>query len=169
MHLNQVKANGLDGDVSLDGTYSTLENKENPDFALNYDVKGLDVQKTFFAFNTIRRIMPVAKFISGNISAHMRLNGSLNNDMTTDLRSLYGEGNLELVTGTMKDFGPMDKFSQSLDIAGLKDLPMKNVKADFSFRAGKVAVSPFLCSLEIWKWKLRAVMVLISPSNMESV
>jgi hypothetical protein len=144
VHLNQVKANGLDGDISLSGTYSTLENKENPDFALNYDVKGLDVQKTFFAFNTIRKIMPVAKFISGNISAHMSLNGNLNNDMTTDLRSLYGEGNMELLTGTMKDFGPMDKLSQSLDIVELKDVPMKNVKADFSFRAGKVAVSPFI-------------------------
>lgn len=132
------------GDISLDGTYSTLENKENPDFALNYDVKALDVQKTFFAFNTIRKIMPVAKFISGNINAHMSLSGSLNNDMTTDLRTLYGEGQVELITGTMKEFGPMDKLSQSLDITGLKDIPMKDVKADFSFRAGKVAVSPFL-------------------------
>jgi uncharacterized protein involved in outer membrane biogenesis len=143
VHLLQVKANGLDGDISLNGTYSTLENKENPDFALNYEVKGLDVQKTFFAFNTIRKIMPVAKFISGNINARMSLNGNLNNDMTTDLRSLYGEGNVELLTGTMKDFGPMDKLSQSLDVVELKDIPMKDVKADFSFRAGKVAVSPF--------------------------
>jgi hypothetical protein len=144
VHLLQVKANGLDGDITLDGTYSTLENKENPEFALNYDVKTLDVQKTFFAFNTIRKIMPVAKFISGNINAHMSLNGRLNDDMTSDLRTLYGEGQVELLTGTMKEFGPMDKLSQSLDITGLKDIPMKDVKADFSFRAGKVAVSPFL-------------------------
>ena len=143
VHLLQVKANGLDGDIILDGTYSTLENKENPDFALNYDVKALDVQKTFFAFNTIRKIMPVAKFISGNINAHMSLNGRLNDDMTTDLRTLYGEGQVVLLNGTMKDFGPMDKLSQSLDITELKDIPMKEVKADFSFRSGKVAVSPF--------------------------
>jgi hypothetical protein len=143
VHLLQVKANGLDGDICLDGTYSTLENKENPDFALNYDVRALDVQKTFFAFNTIRRIMPVAKFISGNVNAHMSLNGRLNDDMTTDLRTLYGEGQIDLLTGTMKEFGPMDKLSQSLDITELKDIPMKDVKADFSFRAGKVAVSPF--------------------------
>jgi len=74
----------------------------------------------------------------------MSLSGRLNNDMTTDLRSLYGEGQVELLTGTMKDFGPMDKLSQSLDMAGLKDIPMKEVKADFSFRSGRVAVSPFV-------------------------
>jgi len=143
VHLLDVKANGLDGNIILDGTYSTLENKENPDFAFNYDVKALDVQKTFFAFNTIRKIMPVAKFISGNINAHMSLSGRLNDDMTTNLGTLYGEGQVELLAGTMKDFGPMDKLSQSLDITELKDIPMKEVKSDFSFRSGKVAVSPF--------------------------
>ena len=53
----------LDGNITIDGTYSTLESRENPEIALTYDVKGLDVQKTFFGFNTVRRIMPVAKFI----------------------------------------------------------------------------------------------------------
>jgi AsmA-like C-terminal region len=144
VHLLQVKANGLDGDISLEGTYSTMESRDNPEFALTYDVKGLDIQKTFFAFNTIRKIMPVAKFIAGNLDAHMSLNGRLHNDMTTDLLTLQGEGNVLLITGSMKDFGPLDKLSQSLDIAGLKDIPLKEIKADFSFKTGKVTVSPFI-------------------------
>src|SRR6202790_573382 len=82
VHLLHVKANGLDGDIIMDGTYSTLESRENPEFALTYDVKGLDIQKTFFAFNTVRRIMPVAKFMAGNVNAHMSLNGRLHDDMT---------------------------------------------------------------------------------------
>jgi hypothetical protein len=143
VQLIHVKANGLDGDITMDGTYSTLENKESPEFALNYDVKGLDIQKTFFAFNTIRKIMPIGKFMAGNINAHMNLNGRLNDDMTPDLRTIYGEGNLVLVTGLLKDFGPMDKLSQSLDIENLKDIPLKDAKAAFSFKDGRVAVSPF--------------------------
>jgi AsmA-like C-terminal region len=143
VQLIQVKANGLDGDVTLNGTYSTLENRENPEFGLVYDAKGLDIQKTFLAFNTIRKIMPIGKFIAGNVNAHMSLNGCLNEDMTTDLRSLNGEGEVTLVTGLMKDFGPMDKLSQSLDIEELKDIPLKDVKAEFSFRNGRVDVSPF--------------------------
>jgi hypothetical protein len=144
VHLLQVKANGMDGDITIDGTYSTLESRENPEFALNYDVKGLDIQKTFFAFNTIRRIMPVAKFMAGNLNAHMSLNGRLHNDMTTDLQTLQGEGNVLLLAASMKDFGPLDKLSQSLDIAELKDIPLKDLNADFSFKTGKVVVSPFI-------------------------
>jgi AsmA-like C-terminal region len=144
VHFLHVKANGLDGDITMDGTYSTLESTENPEFALTYDVKGLDIQKTFFAFNTIRKIMPVAKFIAGNLNAHMSLNGRLHDDMTTDLQTLQGEGNVLLLAGSMKDFGPMDKLSQSLDIVELKDIPLKDIKSDFSFKAGKVVVSPFI-------------------------
>jgi AsmA-like C-terminal region len=143
VHFHQVKANGLDGDIMVEGSYSTLESSENPEIALTYDVKGLDIQKTFFAFNSIRKIMPVAKFMAGNIDAHMSLNGILHNDMTTDPASLQGEGNVHLLTGSLKDFSPMDKLSHSLDIAVLKDMPLKDVSADFSFKGGKVVVSPF--------------------------
>jgi hypothetical protein len=143
VHLLQVKAKGLDGDINMDGTYSTLEGRENPEIAFSYDVKGLDIQKTFLAFNSIRRIVPVGKFIAGNIDAQMTMNGRLHEDMTTDLQTLSGEGHVLLIAGSMKDFGPLDKLSESLDISELKDVPLKNIKSDFSFKAGKVMVSPF--------------------------
>ena len=144
IQLHDVKANGLDGTIAIEGTYSTLESRENPEIALTYDVKGLDIQKTFFAFNTLRKIMPIAKFMAGNLDAHMSLNGRLHDDMTTNLATLQGEGNVLLLAGSLKDFGPLDNLSQSLDIAELKDIPLKDVKADFSFKTGKVVVSPFL-------------------------
>ncbi len=138
-----MKAKGLDGDITINGVYSTLESKESPDITLTYDVKGLDIQKTFFAFNTIRRIMPVAKFIEGNLDAHMSLNGQLHDDMIPDLQTMNGEGTVQLLSGTMKDFGPLDKISQSMDIAELKDVQLKDIKAEFAFKNGKVSVSPF--------------------------
>ena len=144
VQFHQVKANGFDGDIMLEGSYSTLEGPESPEIALNYDVKGLDIQKTFFAFNTIRKIMPVAKYMSGNIDAHLSLNGRLHNDMTTDPVTLQGDGNVHLVSATLKDFSPMDKLSQSLDIVVLKDMPLKDVTADFSIKSGKVTVSTFI-------------------------
>jgi hypothetical protein len=143
VQFTDVKAKGLDGDIIINGTYSTLESKENPDITLTYDVTGLDIQKTFFAFNTIRRIMPVAKFIEGNLNAHMSLNGQLHDDMIPDLQTMNGKGTVQLLSGTMKDFGPLDKLSQSMDINELKDVPLKDIKAEFAFKNGKVSVSPF--------------------------
>ena len=56
---------------------------------------------------------------------------------------MQGEGNILLPAASLKDFGPVDKLSQSLDITELKDVPLKDVKADFSFKNGKVLVAPF--------------------------
>ena len=143
VHFLYVKANGLDGDIMLNGTYSTLESNNHPDIAFTYDVKGVDIQKAFLAFNSIRRIMPVAKFMSGNTDAHMTLSGKMNPDMTTDLATLQGEGTILLLHGVIKDFGPLDKLAQSLDVARLENLPLENVKADFSYKNGSVTVPPF--------------------------
>jgi len=143
VQLHNVKANGLDGALVIDGTYSTSEHGANPEIAFTYDVKGLDIQKTFFAFNTVRKLMPVAKYMAGNLDAHMTLNGRLHDDMTPDLQTLQGEGEVLLPAASLKDFGPLDKLSQSLDIAELKDVPLRDVKADFSFKSSKVLVAPF--------------------------
>ncbi|HMH34072.1 MAG TPA: AsmA-like C-terminal region-containing protein [Puia sp.] len=144
VQLDQINAEAMEGTLIMNGTYSTKEVREIPEINFTYDVKGLDVQKTFFAFNTLQKLMPVGKFLSGKFSAQMSLAGKIGQDMAPDLQSLHGKGSLLLMDGIMKDFGPLDKLSQSLDLSDVKDMPMNDVKADFSYKNGKVAVSPFL-------------------------
>ena len=50
VQFHQVKASGLDGDIMLEGSYSTLESRESPEIALTYDVKGLGYSKNIFCF-----------------------------------------------------------------------------------------------------------------------
>jgi len=69
--LNNVKAEALDGTMTINGSYSTKENKKKPAIALSYDVKGLDVQKTFYAFNTVQKLMPVGKYIEWQITSQL--------------------------------------------------------------------------------------------------
>ena len=144
VQLDQINAEAMEGTMIMNGTYSTKETREIPEINFTYDVKGLDVQKTFFAFNSLQKLMPVGKFLSGKFSAQMTLAGRMGQDMVPDYQSLHGKGSLLLMDGIMKDFGPLDKLSQSLDLAELKDMPLNDVKADFSYKNGKVAVSPFL-------------------------
>ena len=143
IYLDHAKGEALEGTMIINGSYSTWGDKENPEIALNYIVQGLDVQKTFFAFNTLKKIMPVGKFISGKLSSQMSLRGNLGADMSPNLQSLHGQGSVTLTDGSMKEFGPLDKISQSLDISTLKEIQLNNVKADFKFSDNKVNVDPF--------------------------
>jgi hypothetical protein len=145
--FDNIKADALEGALVINGSYSTKLSPSRPDIHMAYDAKGLDIQKTFFAFNSIQKIMPIGKFISGKLSAQMTLNGKLGENMEPDLGTLSGQGSILLINGDMKDFGPLDKLAISLDIAQLKDISIKNINSDFSFKNNRVQMNSFVVNV----------------------
>jgi uncharacterized protein involved in outer membrane biogenesis len=141
--LENIKAEGLDGVMILNGAYSTKVSKKTPVFAMSYDLQKLDVQKTFYAFNSMQKLMPAGKYIAGKFSSRLTMDGLLGGDMKPDLNTLNGNGNLSLIDGALKDFAPTDKLAQALHLDQLKDLAMKDIKTNFSFKNGRVVVDPF--------------------------
>ncbi|MBS1598112.1 MAG: hypothetical protein JST75_07785 [Bacteroidetes bacterium] len=141
--LTNVKANALDGTMAINGSYSTKENKKKPAITMSYDVKGLDVQKTFYAFNTVQKLMPVGKFIDGKLNSQLTMTGNLGENMYPDLNSLSGDGNLLVLEGLLKKFQPLDKLAQALQVNQLKEITVKDLKTYFSFKNGRVVVNPF--------------------------
>jgi len=141
--LNNVKSNALDGTIEMNGSYSTKESKKKPDISLTYDVKGLDVEKTFNAFNTVQKIMPIGQFIAGKLSSHLTMKGKLGENMMPDLGSLTGNGNLLLIEGFLKKFAPLEKLATTLNVSGLESISVKDIKNYIEFANGKVMVKPF--------------------------
>ena len=141
--LQNVKTEALDGTIALNGSYSTKENKKHPAIALSYDVKKVNVQKAFFAFNTVQKIMPIGKFIDGKFSSQLSLTGNLNGDMMPDFTSLTGNGNLLLIEGVLRKFLPVEKLADILQIDELKDISIRDIKNYIEFKDGKVLVKPF--------------------------
>lgn len=143
VNLKDVKMNALDGSIALSGSYSTKESKKKPDISLKYDVQNLDVQKTFFAFNTVQKLMPIGKFIGGKLTSQMSMKGKLGEDMMPDLSSLSGEGTLFLIQGFLSKFQPLEQVASTLNIGDLQQLTLKDIKNYFEFANGKVLVKPF--------------------------
>jgi len=141
--LNNITANALDGTMAVNGSYSTKKSKTNPDISLSYDVKGIKKKKTFLAFNTVQKLMPVAGFLSGKLSSQLSFTGKLGQDMMPDLNSLTGQGNLLLIEGFLNKFTPVDKLAQALNIKPLQQVSLKDVKNYIEFTNGKVLVKPF--------------------------
>ncbi len=141
--LNNIKCNLLDGSMTVNGSYATRTNKKKPDISLTYDVQRLDVEKTFQAFNTVQKLMPVGKFLSGKLSSQLTFNGTLGEDMMPDLASLTGNGNLLLIEGFLKKFAPVEKLAGLLNIKELESFSLKDVKNYIEFANGKVLVKPF--------------------------
>lgn len=143
--LTHVKTEALDGTIAVSGSYSTASAaaKKKPDITLSYDVQNLDVQKTFVAFNTVQKLMPVAKFISGKLTSKLTMKGKLGEDMMPDFGTLTGEGTLFLLQGFLSKFGPLEKVASTLNIKELDQISVKDIKNYFEFANGKVLVKPF--------------------------
>lgn len=141
--LDNIKSELLDGTMTVSGSYSTKINKKKPGISLTYDVKGFDVEKTFNAFNTVQKLMPIGKFISGKLSSQLTFTGKLGDNMMPDLQSLTGNGNLLLIEGFLKKFAPVEKLATLLNIKGLDSFSLKDVKNYIEFANGKVLVKPF--------------------------
>ncbi|HYH15593.1 MAG TPA: AsmA-like C-terminal region-containing protein, partial [Flavisolibacter sp.] len=143
VQLQNVNANALDGTMAVSGSYSTKVDKQHPDISLTYDVKGLNIEKTFNAFNTVQKLMPIGQFLSGKMSSQMSVSGKLGENMMPNLNSLTGQGNLLLVEGVLKKFAPIEGLARTLNIKELETITLKDIKNQIEFANGKVAVKPF--------------------------
>jgi hypothetical protein len=127
----------------MNGSYSTKENKKHPAIAISYDVQNLDIQKTFYAFNTVQKLMPAGKFVSGKLNSKLTMKGNLGKDMMPDMASLTGDGTLQILQGVIGKFEPLQKLSSTLNVNELKEIVLKDIKNSFEFANGKVLVKPF--------------------------
>ncbi|MBC7947954.1 MAG: hypothetical protein H7Y42_08755 [Chitinophagaceae bacterium] len=143
VRFEDVKAKALDGRIELDGSYSTVSDKKRPAISVGYNIKDMDIQKAFFAFNTVRSIMPIGKFLAGKLSSELTMTGNLDGSMMPNLGSLSGKGNLLLIEGVLSKFTPLEKLAGLLQIDRLKSISIKNIKNYIEFANGKVLVKPY--------------------------
>lgn len=146
--LKDVRSDAMNGTILINGSYSTKINKEKPDISLSYDIKEMDVQQVFNAFNTSKFLMPVGKFLSGKMQSQLTLTGHLKGDMMPLLNSLNGKGSLLLIEGLLAKFKPLEKIAETLDIDRLKAISLKEVRNYFEFSNGKVLVKPFTIHID---------------------
>ena len=146
--LKSVQGNALDGTIKINGSYSTKESKTKPTIAMSYDVSQVDIQKTFYAFNTAQKLMPIGKFLAGKLTSVLSANGKMGENMSIDMSTISGNGNLFLIEGFLSRFAPLDKIAAVLNVKELQSISMKDVKTFFEFSNGKLLIKPFTVKIK---------------------
>lgn len=146
--LNNIDGSALGGGIKINGLYSTKESKTKPAIAISYEVRQVDIQKTFYAFNTAQKLMPIGKFLAGRLTSVLTANGKLGENMSVDMGTLSGNGNLFLIEGFLSKFAPLEKIASVLQVKELQQISLKNVKTFFEFSNGKLLVKPFTVSVK---------------------
>ncbi|THH41533.1 AsmA-like C-terminal region-containing protein [Neolewinella litorea] len=137
------RANLLGGAMGFNGAYDTAEGDE-PVFRFSYDMDNLDFSQAFSALNTFSILAPVGKFISGNFSSEMVMEGRLGPDLLPQLNSIDAKGLLRTAEARIASFKPLQVIGSALNVKELRGNAMlRDIIAAFAVNDGTVTVDPF--------------------------
>ncbi|MFB6257958.1 MAG: AsmA-like C-terminal region-containing protein, partial [Flavobacteriales bacterium] len=145
--LDNVTMKVFGGKVGMNGTYGTKD-PTRPEVHFEYDLKGLDIQKTANTVNTVDKLAPIADKCHGDFSSKMTFNTRLKQNMGPDYDSMKGEGDLRSDEVRVKGFKALDKVADKVGMQELKEQKVKDVNISFEFHDGKVYVDPYTVTLE---------------------
>jgi hypothetical protein len=103
----------------------------------------VDVPAAFRAFTTVQMLAPVAKYAEGNVSTALHLSGGLGKNMLPLFQTLTGSGALQTSQIAIHDFPAMNKLVDITKLQILNNPTMRNLRARFQIRDGRLAVDPF--------------------------
>ncbi len=142
VNFTDVGLNTLDGKVTMDGYYSTVD-VAKPDINMNFGIQNMDIQKAFKTFNTVQKLAPIAENTSGKFNSSLQLTTILGKDMSPVLATAQGSGVLELLGANIKGSKTLVMLGDALKSDKLKELNIKNTKLQFTIENGRVVIKPF--------------------------
>ncbi|WP_205501178.1 AsmA family protein [Rufibacter psychrotolerans] len=140
--LEDVSFNTLGGQFSTTGSYDSRD-LIHPKFSFGLDIKSLDFQQAFNAFNTIQHLAPITKLLKGEFTTKFTLNGELGSDMMPVLSSLTGKGMVEVVEAVVANIKALGKISQLTNLNELQSFTLKNRGFAAEIVGGNLVVKPF--------------------------
>lgn len=141
--LENVKTNIFGGSIGFNGTVSTKE--KTPAFDMILGLNQVDIAQTFSQLEMLKKVAPMAGYISGKLNSTLKLNGNLDaNSLAPDLKSLSGDmlGQLLSTKITTANSSTLTALTTNLKFLDLSKLNLNDVKAILTFENGKVNLKP---------------------------
>jgi len=140
--LDGLKLNMLDGQITMNGKYNTL-NPKKPLVDFAFDISQVDIKKAFKTFNTVQKLVPIAEKTSGRISTKMVFKTALDEHMNPVLNTLNGNGTLSSPLLQIENVSTLNKIAEVLKMDKLRKLSLEKINLSYEFTDGKVYVKPF--------------------------
>lgn len=140
--ISDLKARILDGDLALNGTYSTFQT-DKPLLDFKFTFLNVDIQQAFKTFNTVEKLMPIADQIDGRFSTEFDMKGYLGEDLSPDLNTLLGEGTVELTNAKLTGNQVINNIADKFKLPQLKSIDIPKSWTIVKLVNGKIFVEPF--------------------------
>lgn len=142
--LQNLKTSIFGGVITATGDVSTKT--APPVFNMDLGLNTVDIQQAFTQLEMLKNIAPIAGVINGKLNSTIKLSGNLDaKEMTPDLKTLSGDllGQLLSTTINASNSEMLTALSSNVKFIDLKKLNLNDLKANLTFKDGKVNVQPF--------------------------
>ncbi|MBW2939056.1 AsmA-like C-terminal region-containing protein [Aureisphaera sp. CAU 1614] len=141
--LSNVSSSAFGGDILFSGNVSTKD--KIPSFTMDLDLKKIDIGESFGQLDLLKYFAPIAKALDGDINTTIKLNGSLNKDMTPNLATLAGNALAQIITAEVnpQEAPLLTKLGEKVSFLNIDKLSLRDLSTAFSFNDGKIEVQPF--------------------------
>jgi hypothetical protein len=142
INMENLSFNTLSGSMKMSGSYATPE-RNSANILFDMNIAEFDIQQTVTAFESVKKMAPIAEKTTGKFSTTLNIKTKLNQHMEPDLNTLSGAGKLNTESVVINSFGPLLKVAETLKLDQFKQLPMKNVNFSYTLENGRAIVKPF--------------------------
>ncbi|MBF9143023.1 AsmA family protein [Hymenobacter properus] len=140
--LKNMTFNTLGATFGTTGSYSS-KNLAHPKFNFGLNIKDLNFQKAFSAFNTIKTLVPLASQVEGVFGTNFSVSGEMGADMMPNLATLSGKGIFDVVRAAINQSEVMTKIASLTTLPELKTLVVVDKKIQANLVDGNLVVQPF--------------------------
>jgi len=140
--MENLSMNTLDGSLKLTGEYNTQDTK-NPLVDLSFNATGIDITKSFAAFDILGKIAPIASKATGKITLGLTYSSLLTSNMKPVMNTIAGNGRLQSDQIGITDADAFTAIGQALKTDALNNMVLKDVDIKFEIQNGSLHVEPF--------------------------
>jgi len=140
--LRGMKMGVFEGSIGLEGSYEAVS-KDRAHIEMNMDITDLDIPKSALYFNSMDKLVPIAKYCQGKFSTKLSMNTDIDANMEPIYESLTGDGKVRTNKVIVTDFPVLLKLAEAVKMDKLKSQTLENMNITYEFKDGKIWVEPF--------------------------
>ncbi|MCR5888120.1 AsmA family protein [Hymenobacter sp. J193] len=140
--MDGLTFNTLGGAFATNGSYSSKD-LQHPKFNFGLNIKNLNFQNAFRAFESVKKFVPLASQVEGIFSTNFNVSGEMGQDMLPVYSSLTGKGVFEVVRAAVGNSGVLNKVGNLTQLNELKKFVVENKDVAAEMLNGNFIVKPF--------------------------
>lgn len=138
----------LEGDFDISGNYKTKKGQNSVyDFAVG--IKELSIPAAFQSFETVQKLVPIAKSLTGDFSTDFKISGALDNNMNPIYEQTSGKGPLEIARAAMSKnnlINTLETFTSLKKTYG-NQITLRDIAMFAEIKNGRIHFDPFDLSI----------------------